>query len=588
MSDVPEPAAALPPGWPALSFAQATTRLTAPGSPFAVEEVVIRGVPTLTWRNAPATLCDVFRAGAAFGPRTFLVHEDERVSFEAFTRATLALAEHLRTGGVGRGDRVAIAMRNLPEWPVAFFATLLLGGIATPLNAWWTGPELDYALRDCGAKIAVVDAERWERIAPHAGACPDLARVLVAGAAPAEGFAEGLAQGLDAVIGPPSTWAGLPGRPIPDLDLQPDDPATIFYTSGTTGKPKGALGTHRAGASNVMAHPYSLARSLLRRGEVLPVPEPAAAQKATLVAIPFFHVTGCFATLITALGRGNRLVTMHRWDVDRALGLIARERCTSAGGVPTIAWQILEARERGGHDLSSLETISYGGAPAPAELVRRLRAAFPGAQPATGWGMTETSATFTHHQAEDYVAHPGSAGPPLPVCEARVVDDRGRALPPGEVGELQVKGPMVVAGYWNAPDATEKTFREGWLFTGDLARLDAEGFVTIVDRAKDMLIRGGENIYCVEVEEVLHQHPAVVDAAVVAIPHPTLGEEPGAVVALGQGREASEAELRDFVRARLAAFKVPVRVLVLPEVLPRNPNGKVLKSELRRLFVEPA
>ena len=218
--------------------------------------------------------------------------------------------------------------------------------------------------------------------------------------------------------------------------------------------------------------------------------------------------------------------------------------------------------------------------------MRRLRAAFPGARSATGWGMTETTATFTHHQGEDYLAHPESAGPPLPVCEAHVVDADGRALPPGEVGELLVKGPMVVAGYWNAPEATAATFRDGWLATGDLARLDAEGFVTIVDRAKDMLIRGGENIYCGEVEGVLHEHPAVVDAAVVAIPHPTLGEEPGAVVSLTHDRDVSEAELRDFVRGRLAAFKVPVRILVWPEVLPRNPSGKILKSELRRLFVE--
>ncbi|KMO27344.1 class I adenylate-forming enzyme family protein [Methylobacterium aquaticum] len=567
------------PSWPALSLAEANARLTAPGSPFAVAEVPIRGVPTRIWANAPLTLRDVFVAGRAHGGKTFLVYEDERASFEAFARATLALADDLIRGGVKPGDRVAIAMRNLPEWPVAFFAAILAGAVATPLNAWWTGPELDHGFADSGASVAIVDGERWDRIAERRAASPSLTRVLVARAPAAPG-----AESLTDVIGAVPDWAGLPEGTLPDLALGADDIATLFYTSGTTGRSKGAIGTHRAGASGVMAHPYSAARAFLRRGEPVPVPDPAAPQRVALLSIPLFHVTGCFATLVPNLYRGGRLVMMRRWDLARAMALIERERCTSAGGVPTIAFQLLDGRAAGTHDLSSLETISYGGAPAPAELVRRLRAAFPTAQPATGWGMTETSGTFTHHQGEDYVHRPDSCGPPLPVCEARAVDPEGRTLPPGEVGELWVKGPNVVAGYWNRPDADAEVLREGWLRTGDLARIDEEGFVTIVDRAKDMLIRGGENIYCGEVESVLYEHPAVVDAAVVGIPHPTLGEEPGAVVAIARGADATEAELRAFVAARLAAFKVPVRVLLHDEILPRNPNGKILKSALKTLF----
>ncbi|MGF3026329.1 class I adenylate-forming enzyme family protein [Methylobacterium aquaticum] len=567
------------PSWPALSLAEANARLTAPGSPFAVAEVPIRGVPTRIWANAPLTLRDVFVAGRAHGGKTFLVYEDERASFEAFARATLALADDLIRGGVKPGDRVAIAMRNLPEWPVAFFAAILAGAVATPLNAWWTGPELDHGFADSGASVAIVDGERWDRIAERRAASPSLTRVLVARAPAAPG-----AESLTDVIGAVPDWAGLPEGTVPDLALGADDIATLFYTSGTTGRSKGAIGTHRAGASGVMAHPYSAARAFLRRGEPVPLPDPAAPQRVALLSIPLFHVTGCFATLVPNLYRGGRLVMMRRWDLARAMALIERERCTSAGGVPTIAFQLLDGRAAGTHDLSSLETISYGGAPAPAELVRRLRAAFPTAQPATGWGMTETSGTFTHHQGEDYVHRPDSCGPPLPVCEARAVDPEGRTLPPGEVGELWVKGPNVVAGYWNRPDADAEVLREGWLRTGDLARIDEEGFVTIVDRAKDMLIRGGENIYCGEVESVLYEHPAVVDAAVVGIPHPTLGEEPGAVVAIARGADATEAELRAFVAARLAAFKVPVRVLLHDEILPRNPNGKILKSALKTLF----
>ncbi|ACL60289.1 class I adenylate-forming enzyme family protein [Methylobacterium nodulans] len=566
------------PAWPALSFAEATARLTAPGSPFAVSEAVIRGVPTRIWAAAPPTLREVFLAGRRHGEATFLVYEDDRASFEAFARAVLALSADLIRGGLRPGDRVAIAMRNLPEWPVAFFATLLAGAIAAPLNAWWTGPELEYGLIDSGATVAILDPERFDRIAERRQACPALARILLA-----RGTEPG-AESLEGIIGPVSAWASLPPGELPEVPLAPEDLATLFYTSGTTGRSKGAMGTHRNGACAVMAHPYSAARAALRRGEPVPVPDPRAPQKVMLVSVPFFHVTGCFATLVSALSRGSRLVLMRRWEIARALDLIERERCTSAGGVPTIAWQLLDGREAGTHDLSSLEAVTYGGAPAPAELARRLRAAFPHAAPATGWGMTETSGTFTHHMGEEYLNRPDSCGPPLPVCEARIVDPEGRALPPGEIGELQVKGPNVVVGYWNRPAETAAAFRDGWLATGDLARMDEEGFITIVDRARDMLIRGGENIYCCEVENALHEHPAVVDAAVVAIPHPTLGEEPGAVVALARGQDTSEEELKAFVAARLAAFKVPVRILFYDEILPRNPSGKILKSELRKLF----
>ncbi|TNC08616.1 acyl--CoA ligase [Methylobacterium terricola] len=568
-----------PPSWPAISLAEATARLTAPGAPFAIAEIPIRGVPTRIWANAPLTLRDIVVAGRAHGNKTFLVYEDDRASFEAFSRATLALAENLIRGGVRPGDRVAIAMRNLPEWPVAFFAAILAGAIATPLNAWWTGPELDHGFTDSGASVAIVDEERWARIAERRGGYPALARVLIARAPAAPGT-----ESLTDLIGPVAAWGDLPEGTLPEVAIGPEDVATLFYTSGTTGRSKGAIGTHRAGASNVMAHPFSAARAFLRRGEPVPVPYPGAPQKVALLSIPLFHVTGCFATLVTNLYRGGCLVMMRRWDLARALALIERERCTSAGGVPTIAFQLLDGMAAGTHDLSSLETISYGGAPAPAELVRRLRAVFPKAQPATGWGMTETTATFTHHQAEDYVHRPDSCGPPLPVGEAKAVDPEGNALPAGEVGELWVKGPVVVAGYWNRPDADAEVFREGWLRTGDLARIDDEGFITIVDRAKDMLIRGGENIYCAEVESVLHEHPAVVDAAVVGLPHPTLGEEPGAVVAIARGAETSEEALRAFVADRLAAFKVPVRILLHEEILPRNPNGKILKSALKTLF----
>jgi long-chain acyl-CoA synthetase len=303
-----------------------------------------------------------------------------------------------------------------------------------------------------------------------------------------------------------------------------------------------------------------------------------------LLSVPFFHVTGCMSVLNAAMFGGSKIVLMRRWDVPRAMELIERERCTAAGGVPTIAWQIIEHPERHRFDLSSLESVSYGGAPASAELVRRITEVFPHAAPGLGWGMSETSATFTAHSAEEYVHRPESSGPALPIGEMKIVDGRGRTLPVGETGELMVRGANVVRGYWNKPEATAQTFIDGWLRTGDIARLDDEGYLYIVDRMKDMLIRGGENIYCIEVESALYAHPAVMDAAVVGIPHKTLGEEPGAVVGLKPGARATEAELQAFVAARLAAFKVPVRVILCEEMLPRNANGKILKSTLRKMF----
>src|SRR5579859_344831 len=311
-----ETAEQLPPAWPAMSIAAAHALLTAPGAPFEMETVTIRGVPTRSWKNAPPSLRAVVEAGRAHGERIFLVHEDERVSFEAFFRAVSALAHALRRQGVAKGDRVAIIMRNLPEWPVAFYAAAALGAIVTPLNAWWTGPELEYGLADSGTKVVIVDAERLERINEHLENCPDLARVYVA--REDDEIANPLVGRLEDVIGAPQTWASLPDRPLPEADIQPEDDATIFYTSGTTGKPKGALATQRNINSNIMAASSVAQRAFLRKGEQPPAPDPSAPQRAMLLSVPFFHATGCFAILNPSLVGGAKIVMMHRWDVVRA------------------------------------------------------------------------------------------------------------------------------------------------------------------------------------------------------------------------------------------------------------------------------
>ena len=569
--------------WPAMSIAQAHQMLTAPGSPLEMDEAVIRGVPTRIWKNAPPTLRDLLLVGRTHGDKIFLVYENDRASFEAFTRASLAIAEELTKQGVKKGDRVAIIMRNLPEWPAIFFGAAIVGAIVTPLNAWWTGPELEYGLVDSGSKIAFVDAERLERIAEHLVNCPDLKRVTVSRSS--EELNHPIVARLEDVIGKVGDWMKLPAGEMPIVALAPDDDATILYTSGTTGKPKGALGTHRNMLCNIFASASVAARNFLRRGEPVPAPDPNAAQRSTLLSVPFFHATGCFAVMGPSLFAGAKIVLMRKWEPELAMQLIEREKINSAGGVPTIAWQLIEHPNREKYDLSSLESVAYGGAPSAPELVRKIVETFPKSLPGNGWGMTETSATCTSNSAEDYEHRPDSCGPAVAVCDLKIMTvDGTRQLAAGEVGELWARGPNIVKGYWNKPDATAQTFTDGWVKTGDLARLDEEGFCFIIDRAKDMLIRGGENIYCIEVENVLYEHPAVMDAALVAVPHKTLGEEPGAVVHLRPGQHTTEDELRAFVAGKLAAFKVPVKVVFWPETLPRNANGKILKTELKKIF----
>ena len=574
MADALIPGIELDPGWPRMSLAEVKDRLTAPGERFEMDEVEIRGISTRVWKNTPPSLPMLVRFSRLHGDRPLTVYEEERIGFEASFRAAAALAAGLQQLGIEKGDRVALAMANLPEWPVAFFAITAIGAIAVPLNAWWTGTELAYGLADSGAKALIADLARWERIAPHRASLSALDHVIVSRAAASD------ATRLEDMIGPSGDWSGLPQADLPDTAIDPDDDAAILYTSGTTGQPKGALVTHRNLLTNILSNGYAGARAALRRGESPPEPEPRVA----LIVIPLFHATALSAVLMGAMVAGHTLVFMRKWDPRDAMAIIERERVNLTGGVPTVAWQILEHPERGSFDLSSLETISYGGAPSAPELVRRIWEEF-GALPGNGWGMTETTATVCSHVGEDYLNRPDSAGPPVPISELRIMTpDAARELPVGEVGELWAKGPQIVKGYWNKPAASAETFVDGWVRTGDLARIDEEGFLFIVDRAKDMIIRGGENIYSIEVENILYEHPAVVDAALIGLPHRSLGEEPAAVVQLAPDAQASEEELKAWVRERAALFKTPVRIIFLPTPLPRNANGKILKNELKRLF----
>ncbi len=557
-----------------MSVAEADAQLTAPGQMFETAEVDIRGVQTKVWKNCPPTLGAILEASRAHGERVFLVYEDEQITFEEHFRRAAHLAHVLRDRfGVREGDRVAIAMRNFPEWSVAFWAAAAAGAVIVPLNSWWTGDELQYGLSDSGTKVLFADGPRAASIAPYRASLGDLQAVVVAR--------------TDAADGPEDCllWADVMGAvpdavELPTVTVATDDDATIFYTSGTTGRPKGALGTHRNICTNPISLYYVNARGALRSGRPAGAPGDGD-QNAYLLSVPLFHATGCHSVLVGNILSGGKLVMMYRWDPGRALELIERERITTFGGVPTMVLQVLDHPDFANRDTSSVRSVGYGGAPAPPELVKRIKEHFNSSPASNGYGLTETSSLSTMNSGEDYLAKPDSVGPPVPVVTVKVVDPDGREVPTGEVGELWIKGPNVVKGYWNKPEATAAVFTDGWLHTGDVARLDEEGFVYIVDRAKDMLIRGGENVYCVEIEGVLYEHPAVAEAAVIGIPHPTLGEEVGAVVSLLPGKEVTEKELQELVGSRLAAFKVPVKVWFYEGELPRNPAGKVLKRDLR-------
>jgi len=578
-------AANLPENWPAMSVAQANAALSGPGSPLALEQTEIDGISFDTYAEAPPHMRALFQAGhAGFAMRDFLIYQDERVTYDAMARAVAHFAKALEdTYGLRKGDRMAVIMRNYPQWPVAFFAGLSLGVIVTPMNSWWTGEELEYGLNDSGAKVAVVDPQIYDRVSEHWPNMPDLEAMIIA--RDPDDRADPRLTSVESVIGGAKTWADLPELALPDVELAPDDDATIMYTSGTTGKPKGALASHRAIIANMFNALTCRARRYLRAGEALPEPDPdPASANAVLLAVPFFHATGAFAVLTPSWATGGKIVSMYKWDAGEALPIIERERINSVGGVPAIAWQLLEHPERGNYDLSSINAVAYGGAPSAPELVSTIKATFKEAHPSNGWGMTETCATATQNVGEDYVNRPLSAGAPPQGVKLKIVGPNGEEMPTGEVGELWCKGASNCKLYWNRPQATAETFVDGWVVTGDLARLDDEGFLYLVDRAKDMLIRGGENIYCIEVENALYDHPAIMDASVVGIPHKVLGEEVGAVVQLKPEKTVSEDELRAHVAGQIAAFKVPTKILFQDEPLPRNANGKILKPVLRDRF----
>jgi long-chain acyl-CoA synthetase len=561
------------------SPAEVEALLTGPGGMFEVAVEDVRCVPVKVYKSRMRSLREVEALGRARGDaETHLVYRGRRIGFGAFCDQADRVARSLASRhGVGPGDRVAVLSANNPEWCLTFWATVSLGAVLVGLNGWWKADEILYGLADSGARVLVADGPRLGRLAGRLASCQELCGVYVIEDEAGEGAVAEGAHRFEELLEP----VALDGPDPLAAPIDEDDPAVVFYTSGTTGRPKGAVSTHRSMIANLQNTLYSVVMSAMVREGSGMLPE--GGQVVALLTSPLFHVSGLHSVLVVGMAAGSRVVIpAGRFDPVAVMALIEAERVTHWVTVPTMIWRVVEHPARERFDLSSVATVAYGGSPAPPELQRRIREAFPGLRgQGNAYGLTETSSAATYNFGPELARRPESVGRPLPIVEVQVAGPDGTELSPRQVGEVLVRGPTVMPGYWNDPVATERALAGGWLRTGDLGYRDEEGYLYLTDRAKDVIIRGGENVYSTEVENRLCEHPAVVEAAVIGVPHRVLGEEVKAVVRLEPGSEITPDELRAWVGETLADFKVPAHVEVVDQPLPRNAAGKLQKGVLR-------
>lgn len=552
---------------------QVFENLTAAGQMFEIGEAEVGGQTLRAWKNAPGSLRDVWMLSAGYADKDYLIYQDERWTYARAHEDVARIANWLRANGIGQHDRVAIAMRNYPEWMLSYWAVVSIGAVAVGMNAWWVAEEMKYGLKDSAPKALIADRERLERFEGIREEFPDMVVAAVR---------------VDEVHGWARPWSEVMATEasLPDADINPEDDACIFYTSGTTGFPKGAQLTHRGCCNNIMSLMFvnmaQAAASAAARGEAAPNPmESGAPPVAGIVATPLFHVTAnnCLAHTMTIAG--GKLVTMYKWDAGEALRIIEQEKITTFTGVPVMSRELISHPDFQHRDTSSLVAMGGGGAAVQPDLVEKIDKQGRGARPSQGYGMTEVCGIISASAGDYFVDKPNSAGIVMPIFEVKIVDPEGNALPLGEAGEVCVRGAQVIKGYLNRPEATAETIVDGWLHTGDIGYLDENNFIYLVDRAKDMVLRGGENVYCSEVETALFKHDAVAECAVFAVPDERLGEEVGAAIFPAQDTSPTAADIRDFCKDYLAAFKIPRYIWILDKPLPRNASGKFVKKELQ-------
>ena len=559
---------------PATAAPLSVAAFTAPGQPFELIESRVRGAGCRVFRHAPRSLAQLYPAARVHEERVFTVMDGARLSYgEVFAQAA-ALAAALAAAGVGRGTHVAIAMRNRPEWLVAFIAITALGAVPVLVNSRGAGAELAYSLKYTRCRHFIAD-EHCARLLAQEPGIAELAGVIAGEPPPGCSHWRRFAE----------LAAGTAAPALPVVECQPEDPALIMFTSGTTGEPKGAVLNHVGLLTALMANQLSGAllgaRMAAQLGTDLAALARTAPQPATLLVFPLFHTSGCLSVFLTTLARGGKIVFLPRWEVARALALVAEERITALPAVPTMLWDILQAPDLARHDTSSLVSLGTGGQALPENLLAAIRARFPRALLGTGYGMTETNGMISLAVGEEFLSHPGSGGRPLATAEVRIADEADQELPAGVRGEICVRSAQNMNGYFERPEADAAIFRNGWLHTGDVGYLDEEGFLHIVARKTDMVISGGENIYCAEVERVLQQHPDVLEVATFGVPDARLGERLVAVIVRRAGAAVHEQALREFCAARLARYKVPLQWHFDPGPLERNATGKLMKAQVR-------
>ena len=549
--------------------------LAGPGGAFEVVTESVGAIEMKVYKDRMRSLREIAAMAHGRGDdQIYLVYGDQRIGFTSFVAGANAVSRSLADGGVVHGDRVAVLSANNPAWVYAFWGTVDLGAVLVGLNGWWKTDEIVYGLQDSGAKVLVADRGRFERVADQLDLCLALEAVYLIDADPADFGGGPLLHRFDELLHDGSS-------DLPDTSIDEDDAAVIFYTSGTTGKPKGAISTHRSMIANLQNTIFNAVASAMMGTAQLP--DGTGEQTASLLTSPLFHVSGCHSGIVVGLAAGIKaVIPVGKFEPEKAMQLIQDERVSVWATVPTMVWRVVEHPDRHRYDLSTISSIAYGGSPSAGELQRRVQETFPKVKTlGNAYGLTESSSVATAISGADFLERPNSVGRPMPVVDLRIVGEDGTDRGVGELGEVWIKGPIIMPGYWNKPEATAETVTEGWLHSGDIGYIDGDGFLYITDRAKDMIIRGGENVYCVEIENRLAEHPAIAEAAVIGVAHPTLGEEVKAVVRLEPGQTITADEVKSWVAETLANFKVPSYVDITDEKLPRNASGKLLKNVLR-------
>ncbi len=547
-------------------------------APLAVGTSVIAGEEMLIFTKVPRNLQGVYKLALAAPDRPFLIYQDERYSYgESYELATVLAAALAHKYGIRKGDRIAICSRNNPEWCLAYMAITILGAIVVPMNSWWQGSEMLYGLEDSGSSLLFADQERIDRLRPY---LESTAIEIIA----IKPHVDSTSQELHELIAHGRQL--LEHTPFEPEDIAPDDDASIMYTSGSTGTPKGVLSSHRAIVSAIYSWIFVKEVTEILRPELRE--ENPEFQPGILANVPLFHVTGSHAQFLASFLYLRKFVMMYKWNAEQALELIEQERLSVLHGVPTMTWEVMHSPRFEQTDLRSLRSVQSGGAARPPEHLNMMQQKFPGrAIPGLGYGLTETNAIGAIVSGKFYLSKPDSTGrPTAPLTSMRIVDDQGQVLDNGQVGEICIKGVTVMKGYWRKPEETAQVLKDGWFHTGDLGLLDEHGFLIIKDRAKDIVIRGGENIACAEVEYALAEHPAVSEVTVFGLPDERLGEVVAAAIMVQPGTTVSKEELQGFLQGRIAQFKIPAQFWMQNEQLERIASGKIAKKQIREAYIK--